>query len=252
MAINNKTSDTVVPFGPSAPWGRPAWQPPAWACIVESAHVSVETYSALNPLAPAFGPYQSSSFRGAKPLDLNAVNEALIKFQKMSVNNPNMFPAFMDNSPSSTNLAGLPRQPPSPIAQHQVNPQVNGAGMNGMNGMNVALPMNAGHQMDLNVLFNQVEELSQLLKENREKTQAIIATAEELAVSWSCYCHGSKTRHFGSGALLSKYSLTAVFQTRAAVTGTAPTLEQANSEITGMDSSTCSEYTYATFSKSPC
>ena len=59
--------------------------------------------------------------------------------------------------------------------------------MNGMNGMNVGLPMNAGHQMDLNVLFNQVEELSQLLKENREKTQAIIASAEELAVSHICY-----------------------------------------------------------------
>ena len=94
------------------------------------------------------------------------------------MNNPNMFPAFLDNSPGPT------RQSPSPMAQHQVNAQVNGAGMNGMNGMNVALPMNAGHQMDLNVLFNQVEELSQLLRENREKTQAIIASAEELAVSF--------------------------------------------------------------------
>lgn len=94
-----------------------------------------------------------------------------------------MFPAFLDNASSSTNLAALPRQAPPPIAQHQVNPQANGAAVNGMNGMNVGLPMNAGHQMDLNVLFNQVEELSQLLKENREKTQAIIASAEELAVS---------------------------------------------------------------------
>lgn len=105
----------------------------------------------------------------------------------MAVANANMFPNFLDNSPSSANLAALPRQSPLPIAQHQVNAQVNGAGMNGMNGMNVALPMNAGHQMDLNVLFTQVEELSQLLRENREKTQEIIASAEELAVSCACY-----------------------------------------------------------------
>ena len=51
----------------------------------------------------------------------------------------------------------------------------NGAGMNGM-------PMIAGQQMDVNFLFQKVLELSELLKENRERTQGIVAGAEELAV----------------------------------------------------------------------
>lgn len=105
-----------------------------------------------------------------------------------------MFPSFLDSSAGS---GALPRQAPSPIAQQhqgiqQQQQQGNtGGGMNGMNGMNgmggmgVGLPMNAGHQMDLNVLYNQMEDLSVILKENRDKTQAIIASAEELAVSVS-------------------------------------------------------------------
>ncbi len=190
MAINNTSHNIEVPFGPSAPWGHPAWHPPAWA-VDESTGVSANVSSELNRA----GTLEPDNLldRGAKPLDLNAVNEALIEFQKMSVSNSNMFPAFLDNSPGPT------RQSPSPMAQHQVNnAQVNGAGMNCMNGMNVALPMNAGHQMDLNVLFNQVEELSQLLRENREKTQAIIASAEELAVSFvPCYyCPTQSPVHF--------------------------------------------------------
>lgn len=52
-----------------------------------------------------------------------------------------------------------------------------------MNGMNLSVPMNAGHQMDVNMLYQKILELSDLLRENREKTQAIIAGAEELAVS---------------------------------------------------------------------
>ena len=189
MASNNTEKNTEVFFGPSVPFGHPAWHPPGWAHIDESAHTSVKTFSMPKTPLRGFHPdsilgrYHSSSYPGERPLDLLAVNEALTKFQEMSVGNSNMFPAFLDNSPSSSNLAGLPRQAPSPMAQHQGNPQVNGAGMNGMNGMNVGLPMNAGQQMDLTVLYAQVEELSNLLKENREKTQAIIASAEDLAVS---------------------------------------------------------------------
>ncbi len=43
--------------------------------------------------------------------------------------------------------------------------------------------MIAGQQMDVNFLYQKVVELSEVLKDNREKTQAIIASAEELAVS---------------------------------------------------------------------
>lgn len=52
-----------------------------------------------------------------------------------------------------------------------------------MNGLNLSMPMNAGHQMDVNMLYQKVLELSEVLRENREKTQGIVAGAEELAVS---------------------------------------------------------------------
>ncbi len=178
-------TNTETGFGPAVPFGHPDWRHPGTAGLGENKFVSVNhspgTETPTMSL-PQRGRRRSNSFSNETPFDLNAVKEALVKLEQQAMSNPNMFPAFLDSSPTSNNLAGLPRQSPSPIAQHQVNQQVNGAGMNGMNGMNVSLPMNAGHQMDLNLLFNQVEELSQLLKENREKTQAIIASAEELAV----------------------------------------------------------------------
>ena len=94
---------------------------------------------------------------------------------KMSINNfGNMF------TPENPANAAPPRLAPSPMQaqQHQVNG--NGAGMNGMN---VGMPMSAGQQMDVNLLYQKVVELSEVLKENREKTAGIVAGAEELAVS---------------------------------------------------------------------
>ena len=44
------------------------------------------------------------------------------------------------------------------------------------------LPMAAGTQMDVNYLFQKVVELSEVLRENREKTQSIVGAAEQLAV----------------------------------------------------------------------
>lgn len=90
--------------------------------------------------------------------------------------------------------------------------QSNGNGANGggvpINQM-AGLPASAGQQMDINVLFQKVLELSEVLKDNREKTQGIVAGAEELAVSsldlynviqLTIYldtgsCNGSKPRH---------------------------------------------------------
>ena len=91
------------------------------------------------------------------------------------------FPSFLDTSSNSNNP--VPRLAPSPITQQQQQQQINsngnGANMNGM-------PMIAGQQMDVNFLYQKVVELSEVLKDNREKTQAIIASAEELAVSTPC------------------------------------------------------------------
>ena len=90
----------------------------------------------------------------------------------------NNFPSFLDTSPGTGISSNVPRLAPSPIAQQQqqINGNGNGAGMNG-------LPIAAGQQADVNFLFQKVVELSEVLKENREKTAGIIAGAEELAVS---------------------------------------------------------------------
>ncbi|KAL9124880.1 MAG: hypothetical protein Q9217_005838, partial [Psora testacea] len=107
----------------------------------------------------------------------------------------NHFPPFLDNS-NSNSAGNVPRLAPSPISQqHQTNnANGNGAVMNG-------LPMIAGQQMDVNLLYQKVMELSEILRENREKTQGIVAGAEELA-------------------------------TRAAANGVAPSLIEANAEMT--------------------
>ena len=94
-----------------------------------------------------------------------------------------LFPSFLDTSTSSNNqnvMANVPRLAPSPIGGSQQG-QVNANGNTGpsMNG----LPMAAGTQMDVNFLYQKVVELSEVLRENREKTQSIVGAAEELAVS---------------------------------------------------------------------
>ena len=90
-------------------------------------------------------------------------------------NNLNMFPSFLESS-NANNVGAPPRMTPSSAQQQPPN----GNGMNGM-------PMLAGQQMDVNLLYQKVCELSDVLKENREKTQVIVKKAEELAVSL-CQC----------------------------------------------------------------
>ncbi|KAL6715411.1 hypothetical protein ACLMJK_006372 [Lecanora helva] len=149
---------------------------------------------------------QSSRFTDASPttqLGLPEVN--WIKLQdpgsfddqeEAMANNSNILHSFLDTAPLN-NLNAPPRLPPSAMAQQQQPQQTNGNGNgNGMNGM----PMMAGQQMDVNLLYQKVMELSEVLKENREKTQGIVNGAEDLA-------------------------------TRAAANGTNPTLEEANAEI---------------------
>lgn len=76
------------------------------------------------------------------------------------------------------------RQAPTAMTQQQVNNNGTTNGVGGaMNGMGVAIPTPAGQQMDVNLVFQKLVELSEVLKDNREKTQGIIAGAEELAVS---------------------------------------------------------------------
>ena len=109
--------------------------------------------------------------------DLRAALNFNLNAQAIMANN---FPSFLDTSPGTSNSGNASRLAPSPVAQQQQQQQQNnngnGAGMNGM-------PMAAGQQADVNFLFQKLVELSEVLKENREKTAGIIAGAEELAVS---------------------------------------------------------------------
>lgn len=55
----------------------------------------------------------------------------------------------------------------------------NGAQSNG--GLPISLPVNAGQQLDLHLVLQRVLELSEILNENRAKTQALVASASEVA-----------------------------------------------------------------------
>lgn len=62
-----------------------------------------------------------------------------------------------------------------------------GGASGGSNGIGAAGmgPMNAGQQMDVSFLWQKVLELSEVLRENRERTRGVVEGAEELAVSVS-------------------------------------------------------------------
>jgi hypothetical protein len=55
---------------------------------------------------------------------------------------------------------------------------------NGLANASYMPPLPAGHQQDLNYLYSQIQELSGILKSNREKVNVITKTAEEVAVSY--------------------------------------------------------------------
>ncbi|MCJ1432745.1 hypothetical protein MMC27_002102 [Xylographa pallens] len=117
----------------------------------------------------------------------------------MSLNATNgSFPSFLE-SPAGN--GPVQRQAPSPMQQGQQggNNGVNGVGQ-GMNGMGVGMPVNAGQQMDVNMVYQRLMELSEVLRDNRERTQGIVAGAEELA-------------------------------TRAVANGANPSLQEANHEV---------------------
>ena len=107
--------------------------------------------------------------------------------RNMSLNSTNgNYPSYLEGPPTNQGAGGggMQRQAPSPLSQQQVN---NNGGPNGvgglLNGLGMGMPINAGQQMDLNLIFKHVNDLSEALRENREKTQGIVAGAEELAVS---------------------------------------------------------------------
>lgn len=134
------------------------------------------------PSSPSIDPLDMHTSQ-LSTMSLNNSNNSHVNNNVNIAANNNNYPSFLESPGGGNSLGGVPRLAPSPMAsqpQLQVNGNGNGAGMNGMG---VGLPMNAGQQMDVNMLYQKVIELSEVLKENREKTQGIVAGAEELAVS---------------------------------------------------------------------
>jgi hypothetical protein len=74
-------------------------------------------------------------------------------------------------------VSGPSRTSPSPTSA-AASTQANGG-----TAANYASPLPAGHQQDLNYLYSQIQELSAILKANREKTAVLTKAAEEIAVS---------------------------------------------------------------------
>lgn len=50
-------------------------------------------------------------------------------------------------------------------------------------------PLPVGHQQDLNYLYTQIQELSAILRSNREKVNVITRAAEEVAVGGARFSH---------------------------------------------------------------
>lgn len=132
----------------------------------------------------------------------------------------NLFPSFLDTTSSTNNqniIGNVPRLAPSPLnGSQQVQSNPNGNNISAIHG----LPMAAGTQMDVNYLFQKVVELSEVLKENREKTESIVGAAEQLAV---CGLNSQQIFRVLSDPL----------QTRAAASGADPSLHETNAELSG-------------------
>lgn len=117
-------------------------------------------------------------------LDLNAQSSMALNNSNPPPNNihPNFLESPVAGNNSTNNvMQRLIASPLSQQPQHQNNNNNNG-NVIGMNGLSMGMPISAGHHMDVNMLYQKVVELSEVLKENREKTQGIISGAEELAV----------------------------------------------------------------------
>ena len=131
------------------------------------------------------------------------------------------------------------RQAPSPIAPQLANNNVVTNGANGgMNGMANAMPVNAGQQMDVNIVFQKLIELSEVLKENRDKAQGIVAGAEELAVSGISISslHRSTIIYFTSHPSTFEALYLTSPKARAVANGSSPSLQEANHEVSGASS----------------
>ena len=143
----------------------------------------------------------------AAGLDLRAIDAALEQdIMNLNAGNGAPYQSYIDGGVVTASVGGhtsgfngggagaggmQQRQAPSPQVGASSNGSVAGgngaagsAGAGGMNGMGIGMPMNAGQQMDVNLIYQKLMELGNVLQENRERTNGIVASAEELSVSF--------------------------------------------------------------------
>lgn len=95
-----------------------------------------------------------------------------------NANNANNFPGFI-NTTDTNNVGSNARQAASPTIQHSPG-QFNGNGLVNTNHAPALVP--AGYQMDMNYLYEAVQALSEQLRSNRELTNGIVRSTEEVMV----------------------------------------------------------------------
>ena len=165
---------------------------------LKSPYAAPPTMTKMTPASPRKPARRSRqdhpSSNSSTSIDLGPINLALGQTvdgegEPSITASDGAFPAFLfgaadaASSPFATAQMNMQRQPPAQMSQQQhANANAtNGVGpaVNGMAGM----PISPGQQMDVNMVYQKLMELSEVLKENRERTQGIVAGAEELAVS---------------------------------------------------------------------
>ena len=127
-----------------------------------------ETWDALPSFEEIWNGFNNPQFPSLEPL-LTTIRAK--KFAKSAMaNNVN---------------GGINRQGPAPVtAQQQGNGNVNGNGMNA-NGYGSMAHFNASQQMDMNFVNDKLKEFCDVERSNRVKSQGIVKSAEQLAVSFA-------------------------------------------------------------------
>lgn len=123
--------------------------------------------------------------------------------------------AYIDTSNGMAN--SLPRQSSNPGSGHQ--PNGSGGMQNLVNGL-----LSGGHQTDMNHLWQVVQQLSDVLQENRNQTANIMNSVQQIQVHLS----DNHTRPLPKSPSLTCHCFP---QARAAQEGTSPTTAQVNGDL---------------------
>ncbi|KZF19637.1 hypothetical protein L228DRAFT_285581 [Xylona heveae TC161] len=172
-------SDSTVPYasGAAGDAAASASQPQRF---LPSGQFDLPTFTITPPTPPPPEPIRRTGRRRSNEINQDEHDEDFLSPLRrvrpppadMSMN----FPSFLDSPAVGMSPNQLTRgaATPSPAQHVQANGLAGAAAPMG------GFPPNPGHQMDLNHLWNTVQELSAVLQTNRTQTQHIVGRVEEL------------------------------------------------------------------------